>query len=125
VDVVLIGFGNVGQKLASLLTIENENFSKLKETGLASRIRVIGITTLTKGGLHKKDGIDLAQALQEIKKEGKFLKTNTAYADLGSIRALNEWSYDVAIEFSSLNIEKKKGSLQSLISLPLYLKVNM
>jgi len=97
----------VGQKLASLLTIEKEKFTKLHDTRLASRIRVVGIVTLSKGGLYDKDGIDLVQALGEIKKEGKFLKENPSYTHLNSIQALHEWSYDIVIELSSLNIEKK------------------
>jgi len=110
VDVVLIGFGNVGQKLASLLTIEKDNFSQLNHTGLHSRIRVIGITTGTKGSLYNKNGIDLVQALKEIKTEGQFLKKkgNTSYSNINSIQALTEWSYDAAIELSPLNIEKKR-----------------
>jgi len=103
----LIGFGNVGQKLASLLTIEKDNFSQLNHTGLHSRIRVIGITTLTKGSLYNKNGIDLVQALKEIKTEGQFLKGNTSYSNINSIQALTEWSYDAAIELSPLNIAKK------------------
>jgi len=98
----------VGQKLASLLTIEKDNFSQLNHTGLHSRIRVIGITTGTKGSLYNKNGIDLVQALKEIKTEGQFLKGNTSYSNINSIQALTEWSYDAVIELSPLNIAKKR-----------------
>ena len=71
--VLLIGFGNVGQKIADIIVFEKNKFPGLN--GL--KINIVGIITRSKGSLANQKGVNISRALKEIKRAGSFCFTKT------------------------------------------------
>lgn len=95
---ILVGFGNVGQRLAAMLTEERHLFPGLDELHLEP----VAIFTGRHGGLLDAAGIDLGQALTEFQENSCF-----PTAPLTVMQALQTLDYDVLVELSTLSIEKR------------------
>jgi homoserine dehydrogenase len=98
---LLLGFGNVGRRLAEILA------DRSAWPGLADLdVSVVGITTGTKGALvnpANSGGIDLASALGEVKTRGRF----TDHPDssrIASLKAARTLDYDVLVELTPLDL---------------------
>lgn len=101
---LFIGFGNVGQQLARILTRERNSFPGLS----ALDLKIIGIIGRSKGSLvNEKDGIDLQKALEEVEESGTFSPSNPDKILINGIEAARTLNYDVLVELSTLSIEKK------------------
>ena len=98
---LLIGFGNVGSQLARILTVERDLFPGKGDL----EISVIGVTTLTKGGLTNPRGVDLVRALGELDAKGRFSSQNPDFSVLSSQEAVETLDYDVLVELSTLAID--------------------
>lgn len=100
---LMIGFGNVGQKLVSILSIEKNQYSQL--TGFSPQI--IGIFTRQHGAVVNYDGLDLWNMLPLYKKHEGFIPAHPEYSALDTNTAINELDYDVLVELSTLSIENR------------------
>jgi homoserine dehydrogenase len=95
---VFIGFGNVAQRMAAMLTGERNKFPGLADLNL----QTVAIFTRQRGALVEQSGIDLAAALERFRKDGAFPP-----APMSVIEALQTLDYDVLVELSTLNIAEK------------------
>lgn len=96
--VIIVGFGNVGQKLAAMLTEEREKYRGLADLEL----QPIAIFTGHHGGLVDAGGIDLAKALRQRREDKSFPEP-----PLSPLQALATLDYDVLVELSTLSIDKR------------------
>jgi homoserine dehydrogenase len=97
--VLLLGFGNLGRRLAEILA------DRASYPGLAGLdVSVVGITTGSRGAAVRAAGLDLGRALAEIAGQGRFGEGYPDAATLTSEEALSELDYDVAVEMTPLDI---------------------
>jgi homoserine dehydrogenase len=88
---LLLGFGNVGRRLAEIL-VDRASYPGLADLDVS----IIGITTGSRGGVADPDGLDLRRVLAE---HGRFASALT------SEEALRSLDYDVAVEMTPLDIQ--------------------
>lgn len=87
---LLLGFGNVGRRLAEIL-VDRASYPGLADLDVS----IIGITTGSRGGIADPDGLDPRKVLAE---QGRFPLA------LSSEEALRTLDYDVAVEMTPLDI---------------------
>ena len=95
---LIIGFGNVAQRLAAMLTVERHLFPGLNDL----QLEPVGIFTRQRGALVDPAGLDLERALRQFRDSGKF-----PAAPMPVMQALETLDYDVLVELSTLNIAGK------------------
>jgi homoserine dehydrogenase len=95
---VLVGFGNVGRKLAAMLTEERDRYPGLAELAL----RPVAIFTGRHGAIVNPAGMDLGDALRWYKEGGGFPAAPMTVMD-----ALRLLDYDVLVELSPLDIAQR------------------
>ncbi|HET9211212.1 MAG TPA: homoserine dehydrogenase [Thermoanaerobaculia bacterium] len=88
---LLLGFGNVGRRLAEIL-VDRASYPGLADLDVS----IVGITTGSRGGIADPAGLDLRRVLAE---QGRFA------SDLTSEEALRTLDYDVAVEMTPLDIQ--------------------
>ncbi|HVN76410.1 MAG TPA: hypothetical protein VMT19_08845 [Thermoanaerobaculaceae bacterium] len=99
VRLLLAGFGNVGRALAGILA------GRAKYPGLAGLdVGVVGITTGSHGALASSEGIDLASALEEFSRHGRFTTGHPGATVLDTTSAVATLDYDVLVELSPLSV---------------------
>ena len=97
--VLLLGFGNVGRRLAEILA-DRASYPGLD--GLD--VSVVGITTGSRGAAVNPAGLDLGRVLAELGDRGRFGEGFPDAATLTSEEALRGLDYDVAVEMTPLDI---------------------
>jgi homoserine dehydrogenase len=105
VNILLIGFGNVGRRCPELLISDPALFPWLTRLNA----RVIGIVTRTRGSVVAPDGVDLARAL---KSAGPLDPGTPPITALEAARSLD---YDVLVELSTLAIAERGEPAASYI----------
>ena len=103
VRALFVGFGNVGQKLAEILFLEREKHPNIQSLGLS----VIGIVTKSHGSLVNNNGVDMVNAMHEIREGGRFSWSNFSLTNMNGLDAVRQLDYDVLIELSTLSIAQK------------------
>lgn len=98
---LIVGFGNLGQKIASILSRERECFPALGDL----EVIPAGIITRSRGALIDPQGVDLAASLSMMERYGKFDAGSTFYSETGALEAAQRLEYDVLVEMSTLSIE--------------------
>ncbi|MFL6233696.1 MAG: homoserine dehydrogenase [Thermoanaerobaculia bacterium] len=88
---LLLGFGNVGRRLAEIL-VDRASYPGLADLDAS----IVGITTGSRGGVADPEGLDLRRVLAE---HGRFASA------LSSEEALRVLDYDVAVEMTPLDIQ--------------------
>ncbi len=95
---VIVGFGNVGQKLAAMLGEERGKYPGLA----ALDLEAVAVFTGRHGALVEPAGIRLADVL------GRFRNGNAfPAAPMTVLQALETLDYDVLVELSTLDIERR------------------
>jgi len=100
--ILLLGFGHVGRKLASLLSSEQHLHPGIRQLEAA----VVGIVTLEHGCLYDPHGISLEEALEQYRVQGGFLATTAGSGPRSALDAVNSVDYDVLVELTTLSIEQ-------------------
>jgi homoserine dehydrogenase len=101
---LFIGFGNVGQQLARILTRERNSFPGLAPLDL----KVVGIIGRSKGNLvNEENGVDLRKALEEVESSGILSPSDPDRCDMSGTKAASTLDYDVLIELSTLSVETR------------------
>jgi homoserine dehydrogenase len=95
---LLLGFGNVGRRLAEILA-DRSAFPGLADLDVS----VIGITTGSKGALVRPTGIDLASALAGMRSRGSFTG-HPDFSPITSPEAARTLDYDVLVEMTPLDL---------------------
>src|SRR5436305_1194907 len=83
---LLLGFGNVGRRLAEIL-VDRASYPGLRDLDVS----IVGITTGSRGGFADPDGLDLRRVLAE---PGRFALA------LPSEEVVRVLAYDVAVEMT-------------------------
>ena len=102
--VLFIGFGNVGRRIARILTVERSKFPGIKPL---DDLVTVGIVTKKSGALVSPVGVDLEGALWEMEKRGSFNEENRDFCPITAEEALSSLDFDVLLELSTLSIEKR------------------
>jgi len=98
---LLIGFGNVGRKMAEILTIEREH-----HPGLASLdLTAAGIFTRSHGAL--AGDVDLGEAVDLVRQHGRFPQTHPSATGMSALEAVRTLDYEVLVELTVLSIRER------------------
>ncbi|HZK02463.1 MAG TPA: hypothetical protein VFC96_06350 [Anaerovoracaceae bacterium] len=96
----MLGFGDAGRAFANLITEKVQEIEiKYKHT-----IKVVAITTKSRGSLLNESGIDLSKAIKEIEENGHFDPTGNDFSLISSMEVASEVDYDILLELTPLNI---------------------
>lgn len=99
--VLLLGFGNVGQKLAEILTAERHEHPGLGGLDL----EFAGIFTRSHGSL--AGSIELETALREFRAAGRFSSRSPQFSTQTALEAVRGLDYDVLVELTVLSIRER------------------
>lgn len=100
IKIALLGFGNVGQAFAKLLTEKQEEIISKFNT----KIMVTAISTKSKGCLINEKGIDLLGALHDLEKFNHFDRNKSDYKEMSSMDVAKGIDYDILFELTPLQI---------------------
>ena len=100
-SVAMLGYGIAGKAFARILNQTHDEI--MEKTGYD--VKVVAITTGSRGSLYSMDGIDLVEATRQLEEEGRFDKNSPAYSDMSSMEVVEKVDYDVVLELTPLNIE--------------------
>lgn len=100
-NIAILGYGVAGQAFARILN-QTHNEIMLK-TGYD--LKVVAITTGSRGSLYCMDGIDLLEATRKIKEEGCFNSKSKYYSKMNSMEVVENVDYDLLLELTPLNIK--------------------
>ena len=95
----LLGFGNAGRAFGRLLMDKHEEIKSKYDTD----VKVVAIATGSRGNLYCMDGIDVASAIDDIEKTGKFAPER-GLTDMTTMELVENADYDVLAEMTPLNI---------------------
>ncbi len=100
-SVAMLGYGIAGKAFARILNQTHDDI--MKKTGYD--VKVVAITTGSRGSLYCMDGIDLKEATRQLEEEGRFDKDSPIYSTMTSMDVVENVDYDVVLELTPLNIE--------------------
>lgn len=109
-DIILMGFGNAASEFARVLVRDGEKLNSL----VGYNIRVIGITTKTRGNLVNRKGVDLKRALHELQNHKKFLESNPDLSDLNLFELIEQIPAFCMVEATPLNIETGRPAIDHI-----------
>ncbi len=98
---LILGFGNVGQKMAEILTLERAGFPGLREL----KLDVVGLFTLRHGAL--AGSLDLGQAVTAMRSDGRLPADHPQATAMAALEAVRTLDYDVLIELTVLSIRDR------------------
>lgn len=105
-DIILIGFGGVGQGLVRIL---RDKAADLREQhGFSARI--VGVATRTRGTLYDPDGLDL-DALLSLDRFDRYPHSHRLQRDWDALRLVREGAADVLVEASPTNLQTGQPAL--------------
>jgi len=99
--VLLLGFGNVGQKMAEILTVERDRHPGLRRLGFSTA----GIFTRSHGAL--AGDVDLAAALERVRSGGRFEPGYPGFSTLAPLDAVRTLDYEVLVELTVLSVRER------------------
>jgi homoserine dehydrogenase len=108
--IAMIGFGNVGQEFARLLTSKREWL--LRSKGLDAE--VLAIATRSRGSLISKRALDLDKCLHLLKEEGSLRGYGAEKTDLSAKDIISKCDADLMIELSPLNIQTGQPAIDHI-----------
>lgn len=100
IKIALLGFGNVGQAFAKLLTEKQEEIINKFNV----KVIVTAISTKSKGCLINEKGIDLLGALHDLEKFNHFDRNKSDYKEMSSMDVAKGIDYDILFELTPLQI---------------------
>lgn len=98
--IAMLGFGNAGRAFAGLLLDKQEEIRKTYGCGA----KVVAIATGSRGSLLNERGIDLNQALLDMKSAGRFNGGSSDYSRFNAMEIATQADYDVLVELTPLAI---------------------
>ena len=100
IKIAILGFGNVGRAFARLLVEKEKEISEK----LNFNISVVAISTNSKGCLVNENGIDLTDALNDLKVLNHFDESRIDYKNISSMEIADTVDYDILFELTPLKI---------------------
>jgi len=98
--IAMLGFGNAGQAFGRLLLDKEPEIRDRYDCN----VKVVAITTGSRGSLANETGIDLEKACGDMEQLKRFDSKSTDYSSLSSMEVANDLDYDVLIEMTPLAI---------------------
>ena len=98
--VAMLGYGIAGRAFAEILNQTHAEIMKTK----AVDVRVVAITTGSRGSLYCMEGLDLVEATRQMTESGKFDKSSPTFSSMSSMDVVKTVDYDVVLELTPLNI---------------------
>lgn len=98
--IAMLGFGNAGRAFAELLLDKQEEIREAYGCG----VKVVAIATGSRGSLVNETGVDLNQALSDMKSAGRFNAESSGYSRLNAMEIATQAGYDVLVELTPLVI---------------------
>ena len=95
----LLGFGNAGQAFCRLLLEKTEEIKNTYET----EVIVTAIATSSKGNIYDPEGMNPAEALEDVSETGKFTARHRL-TEMSTMEIAEKADYDVLVEMTPLNI---------------------
>ena len=106
-NIAMIGFGNVGQGFAQILT---ERAAMLEETyGVA--FQVVAVSDLMKGSLYNPDGLPIDGLLTTVQRDGDLNSLSAPHTGWDSVKTIRESNADVIVEISYTDLETGEPAL--------------
>jgi len=96
----MIGFGNVGQGFAQILS-ERGAFLE-QQHGV--NFQIVAISDILKGSLYNSDGLDPAALLETVQRTGKLEEISAPNKGWDALRTIAETNADVLVELSYTNL---------------------
>ncbi len=96
----LIGFGNVGQGLATILRDSADSLAE--STG--ARIHLVAVNTATRGSVYNPDGLNPARLLDAMARDGRLDAVPAPHRDWDVTRVLTDSNADVVVELSPTDL---------------------
>lgn len=106
----LIGFGNVGQGFAQILSERGELLAQ--QFGL--RLQIVAVSDLLKGSLYDPHGLDAAALLQAVKTSGKLDAVAAPHHGWDALRTIAESNADAVIELSYTDLKTGEPAISHL-----------
>lgn len=100
-SVAMLGYGIAGKAFARILNQTHDEI--LAKTGYD--VKVVAITTGSRGSLYDMQGLDLVEATRQLEEEGHFDKNSPAYSQMTSMEVVEKVDYDAILELTPLNIK--------------------
>lgn len=100
-NVALLGYGVAGKAFARILNRTHDEI--MSKTGYD--VRVVSVTTGSRGGLYCPQGIDLDKATCELETKGHFDTESEYYSSMSAMEVVEKVDYDALCELTPLNIQ--------------------
>ncbi len=110
-DLALIGFGNVGQGLAEILSTK----APLLQERFGAEIRIVAICDLYKGSIADKEGFDPEALLSHVKKNGDLKEFPAANKGWDASETIANSGANVLVELSYTDLETGEPALGHII----------
>ena len=108
--IAMLGFGNAGQAFARLLLAKEQEIRNRYNCN----VKVIAITTGSRGCLVNETGLDLRNACEDMEQWKRFDPESPDYSKLVSMEVANDLDYDVLIELTPLEIFSGQPAINHL-----------
>ena len=108
--IAMLGFGVAGQAFSKILLEKKDEIAR--DTGY--EVLVSAICTGSHGCLTDPAGIDLAQALHEYGRDGRFDPVRADYSTWNSLEVAERAEYDALLEMTPINIRTGQPALDHL-----------
>lgn len=105
----ILGFGNVGRAFAELII---KNHQKIL-TNYGTDVKVVAIATKSRGNLIDENGLDLVEALEEIRETGRF-ENNKALTNKNNWDIIRNVTFDVLVELTPLNVKNGEPAISHI-----------
>ena len=106
----LIGFGNVGQGFAQILTQHGADYEK--EFGL--KLQIVAVSDMLKGSLYNPAGLDPAALLEAMATQGSLTSVPAPTHGWDALRTIAESNADVVVELSYTDLKTGEPALTHL-----------
>lgn len=103
----LIGFGNVGQGLASILAERGEALAER----FGARFQIVAVSDLLKGSLYDPGGLDAAALLAAVREHNSLESVSAPERGWDALRTIAETEADAIVEMSYTNLETGEPAL--------------
>lgn len=105
--IAIIGFGNVGQGLAKILS---DKHSLLKER-FGADIRIVAVCDLFKGSVADPDGLDPGMLLNRLEKDGDLKSLATKFTGWNAQETIENSGADILIELAYTDLKTGEPAL--------------
>lgn len=108
----LIGFGTVGQGFVEILRDRRERLRDRYDLD----IKIVAVSDLHKGSVYDPDGLEPAELLDALARDGQLKTMSAAKPDLDALAAITETNAEVVAEMSYTNLETGEPGLTHVMA---------